>query len=109
MDYESLRLLAIGAYIASSLFLIFDYRREVNRLEATNKFLVSHVPRNRYAEYLNKEVLAKIYEQSDWERCVVIAVTWHGSVCVRTVADIETKGRWIHHGIERGRIKEIED
>ena len=108
MDYESLRLLAIGAYIASSLFLIFDHRREVNRLEATNKFLISHVPRNRYAGYLEKEVLAKVYEQSDWERCVVVAVSRHGSVCVRPSADLETKGRWIHHAIERGRIKDIE-
>lgn len=60
---------------------------------------------NKHARLLGKEVEAKVYEGSEWERMVVVAVSWRGAVCVRPVHDLTTKGRWIHKSKAPGRVR----
>lgn len=62
---------------------------------------------NPYAHLLGKEVEAKVYAASNWERVIVIAVSWRGSVCVRPVRDMQTKGRWIHKDVAPMRVREV--
>ena len=64
---------------------------------------------NPYAHLLGKEVEAKVYAASNWERVVVIAVSWRGAVCVRPVRDMQTKGRWIHKNVAPMRVREVSD
>jgi hypothetical protein len=97
------------AISASVTYLISSYNNELRALQGANKTLIGFIPTNQYARYLGEEVLAKVYEASDWERCVIVAISWHGSVCVRPANDLATNGRWIHHAFARGRIKGVED
>lgn len=62
---------------------------------------------NPYARFLGKIVEAKIYEASDWERVLVVAVSWKGSLCVRPVRDLGASARWIHKGKVPMRVREI--
>lgn len=109
MEPDLIPLMLVIAISASITYLISSYNNELRALQGANKTLIRFIPTNQYARYLGEEVLAKVYEASDWERCVIVAISWHGSVCVRPADDLATKGRWIHHAFERGRIKGIED
>lgn len=109
METDLIPLMLIIAISASVTYLISSYNNELRALQGANKTLIRFIPSNQYARYLGEEVLAKVYEASDWERCVIVAISWHGSVCVRPADDLATKGRWIHHAFARGRIKGIED
>ncbi len=63
---------------------------------------------NPYAHLLGRTIEAKVYEGSDWEKMVVIAVSWRGAVCVRPVRDLATKGRWIPKYYAHERVREIQ-
>ena len=63
---------------------------------------------NPYAHLLGRTVEARVYEGSDWERMVVVAVSWRGAVCVRPERDLETMGRWIRKDLTPTRVREIE-
>ena len=62
---------------------------------------------NVYAHLLGKTVLARVYEASEWERMVVVAVSWRGAVCVRPESDLQTVGRWIRKELVPYRIQEL--
>lgn len=109
METDLIPLLLVIAISASVTYLISSYNNELRVLQGANKTLIGFIPTNQYARYLGEEVMAKVYEASDLERCVIVAISWHGSVCVRPANDLATKGRWIHHAFARGRIKGIED
>lgn len=61
---------------------------------------------NPYAHLLGKTVEAKVYEASEWERMVVVAVSWKGAVAVRPEWDLQTKARWIHKSKVPDRVRE---
>ena len=63
---------------------------------------------NPYAHLLGKTVEAKVYEASEWERMVVVAVSWRGAVCVRPEHDLGTIGRWIKKDLTPTRVREVQ-
>lgn len=65
------------------------------------------VPLNPHAHLLGKVVEAKVYEASEWELMVVVAVGWHGAVCVRPLSDMRYGGRWIRSELAPSRIREV--
>ena len=71
--------------------------------------LKSVTPKNPYAHLLGKEVEAKVYEGSEWERMVIVAVSWKGAVAVRRVADSESKARWIRKDVTRERVRMVDE
>lgn len=107
MDADAIRTLLVIVMSVVSFTIVHDIMRDLDAAKKTTRLLVEMMPHNAYARYLGEEVMAKVYEASDWKRCVVVAVSWHGSVCVRPADDLATKGRWIHHAFERGRVKPI--
>lgn len=64
---------------------------------------------NPHARLLGQVVEARIYEASDWERCVVVAVGWHGAVCLRREDNQGTPGRWIPSYLAASRVREVGD
>ena len=60
-----------------------------------------------YAELLGKEVEARVYEASRWERMIVVAVSWRGAVAVRPANDLETRARWIRADLVPDRVREV--
>lgn len=62
---------------------------------------------NPHGQILGKVVEAKIYEDSDWERMVVVAVSWRGAVCVRPTSDDDAPGRWIRKEVVGDRVREV--
>ena len=109
MEPDAIRTLLVIGMAVVSFTIVHDLMRDLDASRSVNRILVGYLPKNAYARYLGEEVMAKIYEQSEWKRCVVVAISWHGSVCVRPTDDLATKGRWIHHAFARGRIKGVED
>ena len=107
MDADAIRTLLVIVMAVVSFTIVHDMMRDLDAAKKTTSLLVEMMPHNAYARYLGEEVLAKVYEASDWKRCIVVAVSWHDSVCVRPADDLATKGRWIHHAFERGRVKPI--
>ena len=110
MEPDSIRILFVALLISATavcVTIVHDLMRDLDASRNANRMLIDYLPKNAYARYLGEEVLAKIYEQSEWSRCVVVAISWHGSVCVRPADDLTTKGRWIHHAFARERIKLI--
>lgn len=71
--------------------------------------LKSVAPKNPYAHLLGKEVEARVYEASDWERMVVVAVSWKGAVAVRRVSDPGSKARWIHKSKTAERVRMVDE
>ena len=107
MDADAIRTLLVIGMAVVSFTIVHDVMRDLDASRNANRMLIDYLPKNAYARLLGEEVLAKVYEQSEWKRCVVVAVSWHGSVCVRPTDDLATKGRWIHHAFARERIKLI--
>ena len=62
---------------------------------------------NPHAHLLGKTVEARVYEASDWERMVVVAVSWKGGVCVRRASDPDGRGRWIKKAFVPDRVREV--
>jgi hypothetical protein len=86
-----------------------DARRELEYCESwRNDLLKEHWSLNQHAHLLGKQVDARVYEGSPWERMVVVAVSWRGAVCVRPVRDMQTKGRWIPKNLVPLRVMEVE-
>ena len=104
MDELAVTILTIttGVLFVWALTVSQDYRAAAERL---SKLQFA----NPYARLLGRVVEAKVYEGSDWERMLVVAVSWHGSVAVRPVRDLSTKARWIHKSKVPTRVREIAD
>lgn len=60
---------------------------------------------NRYAWLLGREVEARLYPGSGWERYVVVAVGWHGSVCVRRAEEPQRRGWWVKRWAWEGNLR----
>lgn len=63
---------------------------------------------NPYAHMLGRVMEVRKYEASDWEPCVVVAVGWHGSVCVRRICDLDRPGFWVQSDRARTHLRERE-
>ena len=64
-------------------------------------------PLSPYAALLDAEVLVRKYEASDWEPCVVVAVSKSGAVCVRRIEDrdVTRSGFWIKSELAPERVR----
>lgn len=56
---------------------------------------VSSVVANPYARWLEKECWVRPCGREVWRPCVVVAVSWHGAVCVRELTRQDERGYWI--------------
>lgn len=99
-----LTLLALASFC---YFCFMALRSDANEREF-HRALREMALRNPYAHLLGKTVEAKVYEGSEWERMVIVAVSWKGAVAVRPVYDLETKARWIHKDKVPDRVREID-
>ncbi len=53
-------------------------------------------PCDVYREWLGRECWVRPCSRIAWRRCVVVAVSWRGAVCVRDADRVhEDSGRWI--------------
>ena len=50
-----------------------------------------------YANLLGTVVEARKYVAYEFEPCVVVAVSWHGSLGLRKLSDIYKQGFWLPH------------
>ena len=66
---------------------------------------------NPHAHLLGKTVAVKKYQGSEWERCVVICVSWKGAVKVRRLSEMDDmahgNGFWICKEQAPTRVREI--
>ncbi len=62
---------------------------------------------NEHGRMLGRIVDAKMYEGSEWERAIVVAVGWRGAMCVRPMRDIGAHGRWIRKDLVPHRVREV--
>ena len=60
---------------------------------------------SRYAWLLGREVEARVYEGRGWERYVVVAVGWHGSICVRRAEAPDRRGWWVKRWAWEGNLR----
>ena len=90
-----------GVLFVWALTVTADWREAAKRLERL-QFA------NPHARLLGRVVEARIYEASDWERVVVVAVSWKGGVCVRPMRDMEAPGRWIRKQLVPDRVREVQ-
>jgi hypothetical protein len=102
-------LLAVGvlfgvvlALCVWNLSLYRDYRAAAKKLMAL-QFA------NPYGRLLGRVVEAKVYEASEWERMVVVAVSWRGAVAVRPEKDVEARARWICKDLVAERVRGVDD
>lgn len=113
MDWiaDALRCAAYAAILAAVAYMLVDivlHERKVNRRHAeTMRVLASLCAENPHARWLGRTVEARVYEGSDWERMVVVAVSWKGSLAVRPERDMQTKARWIRKQLVGERVREI--
>lgn len=105
------------AVIAALAMMVWDAEDRADTKGIVNIILTEELARryaelasyNPHAHLLGKEVEARVYEGSRWERMVVVAVSWKGSVCVRYASDPEGRGRWIKKEFVSDRVREIAD
>ena len=88
--------LAMCATVAGSWRHVAARRKE--RLDAYNP----------HARMLGREVEARTHRRARWERCVVVAVSWKGAVCVRTTRNPQAPGRWIPKELAGERVREVD-
>lgn len=105
--------LAIVILIAA-VIILFDAlirERRMTRLLEQHESALMRDPYecNPYAYLLGREIEAKVYEASRWERMVVVAVSWRGAVCVRPTYDLEARGRWISKDLAPERVREVRE
>ncbi len=62
---------------------------------------------NPHAHLLGRVVECRVYEASDWERYIVVAVSWEGAVCVRRESTPKITGRWIPKDKAPERVREV--
>ena len=62
---------------------------------------------NPYAHLLGRVVEAQRYEGGEWSQYVVVAVGWHGSMCLRSLTEPTRNGFWLHRW-EADRVREID-
>ena len=64
-------------------------------------------PLNTHANMLGQVVEARKYEASEWATYVVCAVSWHGSLCLRSIDHPDRSGFWVHHDMVAERVREV--
>lgn len=62
---------------------------------------------NPHARMLGELVEVRELKRDVWIRAVVVAVGWHGSVCVRPVDQLEEPGWWVRHENATWRLREV--
>jgi len=65
--------------------------------------------RNPYAHLLGAEVEVDKFGDGNWERCVVVAVSWKGGVRVRRVSEMDERGHgngfWMSKTVAPQRVR----
>ena len=63
---------------------------------------------NENAYLLGKVVEAKRYEASDWERYLVVCVSWHGNLRLRPLGETDPRyAFWLDESKRATRLREI--
>lgn len=66
---------------------------------------------NPYARMLGRTVLVKKHDASEWEPCVVVAVSWKGALRVRRLSEMSDVGHgngfWIRKELAPYRVREV--
>lgn len=62
---------------------------------------------NPYARWLGKTCLVRPCSTERWDECVIVAVSWRGSVCVRRLDNPTKDGFWIKKENVPWRVKRI--
>lgn len=106
-----LLVLRLALRIVRELSWIHDATcRVLAECHETRRMVAESVPINPHAHLLGRVVEARKYEISDWERYIVCAVGWHGSVCLRDVDDPDRKGFWVHGAVAMpDRFREVDE
>lgn len=105
--------LVIAAASVAVLWLLCKWTKAEGECDALRRDLMyERLERMRetsqYGRMLGKVVEAKVYAESDWQRMVVVAVSWKGAVAVRPESDMETRARWIRRDLVPYRVREAE-
>lgn len=107
LAFALLALACLGGVCAS---LLGSLREDGMTRERLDEILSLTMRLNPHAPMLGREVEALFYKGSKyWERCIVVAVSWKGAVCVRKAAYPTAKGNWISKDEVRDRVREIAD
>ena len=72
---------------------------------ATGTTLMASMALRRGPYACGEKVLVKKYEGSDWEMGTVVAVSWHGSVCVRPEG--QERGIWMRPEKAETRVRRV--
>lgn len=97
-----------GVLFVWAMMVNADYRAASKALRAAAYWSKEMRMYSPYARYLGRVVEARVYEGSEWERMVVVAVSWHGGMCVRPCRDMELPGRWIEKTKVPERVREVQ-
>lgn len=60
---------------------------------------------NPYASWLGRRCWVRPHGRPDWTEHVIVAVSWHGAVCVRGAARLGDDGYWIKKQNVRWRVR----
>ncbi len=72
---------------------------------ATGTTLMASMALRGWPYACGEKVLVKKYEGSDWEMGTVVAVSWHGSVCVRPEG--QERGIWMRPEKAETRVRRV--
>ena len=106
----SMVLLACVACFVFSLAELSRVTDELRRatVEALRICRLMEAP-SPYARLLGRHVAAKKYESSEWERYVVVAVSWQGSLRLRKDSEVDRNGFWIHWDKVDTRVRTLDE
>ena len=66
---------------------------------------IASKPDNPYASWLGRECWVRPASRDTWKRHVIVAVSWHGAICVRDAERISEDGYWIKRENVRWRMR----
>lgn len=100
--------IAVGILlVVCGVLFVWALRVTVDWRESAKKLMGLQFA-NPHARLLGRTVEVKVYEGSEWERMVVVAVSWQGAVAVRPEHDPYVRARWIPKDKAPNRVREVE-
>ena len=58
-----------------------------------------------YASWLGRPCWVRPFGRAEWSEHVIVAVSWHGAVCVRDLRKMDEDGYWIKKQNVRWRVR----
>ena len=98
--------LALLATIVLMAKALRDKDDEIARESRKIAELYHMLPHNEHANMLDRVVRAKVYEGSNWEAMLVVAVSHKGAVAVRPVMYQDAPARWISKEHVADRVRQ---